>query len=30
MGIVVNIVSVLFMMLGCRVSNIVSYDVYDK
>ena len=29
-GIVANIASVLSMTLGCRVSNIVSHDVYDK
>ena len=28
--IVANIASVLSMTLGCRVSNIVSHDVYDK
>ena len=29
-GIVANIASVLSMTLGCKVSNIVSHDVYDK
>ena len=29
-GIVANIASVLSMTLGCRVSNIVSHDLYDK